>query len=75
MTEPIIPIAAFIGALAGWLAARKASTASLCRAHAQGLLEGRAERDWEVNAMQARIRRLEADVRRFSGGLTRNGAR
>lgn len=70
MSDLLIPLAAICGTLIGWAANNGLSRVEACRAHARGLFEGRSEREWEVNSLQLRIRRLEADVRRYGNGRT-----
>ena len=69
MTELLVLAAANAGLAVGWLLTKNASAESLYQAHARGLWEGRSCREWEVNSLQLRIRKLEADVRRYGNGI------
>lgn len=64
MTEAVV-LALVIGAAAGWFLTEKVGNHQLYRARARGVQDGRAERDWEVNALNIRIRRLEGQLLRY----------
>jgi hypothetical protein len=72
MTTVIAPLSFVLGIIFGILLADKASKHDLYSARANGLRQGRNEREWEINRLQNRVTHLEAKVREVAPPAYRN---